>query len=540
VGKGGVCGPVCVTECQVCTSFDSNLGGLLEEQGPAALASAKATLTLRHRLFVKRKRDASETVSWRPVKRYRTAAKSWLLNLDNQVSGTLAVNGLASFVPPAAREGIWANWRSWRHLLISIDQGSDGICATNYLKHLKANVTIYCDWSHGANNDFSETLRAMGLFPYWLLMLIVFNVEHGPFADDMRWNQVEEAWRELRKHYDAKSCELFQYHCPRMKTELERGSLLPGGADGDPEVAVWEFLDQAPPFHKKGSKTQLSRFQAARRKAASFLPVWSAKLFQCEYCAIESGFMNSAKLGKLTVRDPALNPDGTEASTTTNPGHISVCEKALRSTCQNSLVISCVMLEDYYHAQLMKIIVACSDPVEEWHSLQNKTLRDTESSKRWLPEQLDGGFWKHVRDIMSKLRSRDLLEDIGFELSLRVMDNLAALLESELAEVFGDFALCLGSKRVVRCLWFLRGWPSRMVGVLGTEQLAMSTMGAFKDDLEAWEALASAPEPSKAMQNVLKRSVFNETSVQQYVEVACNIFNHTSLCSNPWETNAKT
>lgn len=62
------------------------------------------------------------------------------------------------------------------------------MCSTAFLKHLRTNVSVLCDWAHGANNDFLDTVRDHKMFGWWLLMLILFNVEHGPFAEDLRWN----------------------------------------------------------------------------------------------------------------------------------------------------------------------------------------------------------------------------------------------------------------------------------------------------------------------------------------------------------------
>eukprot|EP00971_Amphidinium_carterae_P081199 1606148-Amphidinium_carterae.1 len=63
---------------QVCKSFDSAWG--------AGEESTEAR-NQRHRAWFGKQEQTSKKAVWRPMKRYRTAAKCWLENLDNQVGG---------------------------------------------------------------------------------------------------------------------------------------------------------------------------------------------------------------------------------------------------------------------------------------------------------------------------------------------------------------------------------------------------------------------------------------------------------------------
>lgn len=72
---------------------------------------------------------------------------------------------------------------------------------------------------------------------------------------------------------------------------------------------------------------------------------------------------------------------------------------------------------------------------------------------------------------------------------------------------------------MARHLWFIRGWPSRMVGLLGDGPLATSTMEAFNLDLGAHQAMCALPQPTKAIKNLIRRSCFNHASVRQYIKV---------------------
>lgn len=69
-----------------------------------------------------------------------------------------------------------------------------------------------------------------------------------------------------------------------------------------------------------------------------------------------------------------------------------------------------------------------------------------------------------------------------------------------------------------RCLWLTRGWPNRMAAVLAGGEVKVATQEAFRRDLEAFEALVAAPDASSAMMAVIRRSVFQRTSVKQLVQ----------------------
>jgi hypothetical protein len=90
--------------------------------------------------------------------------------------------------------------------------------------------------------------------------------------------------------------------------------------------------------------------------------------------------------------------------------------------------------------------------------------------------------------------------------------------ENDLADLMGGFTLSLASARMRRSLWAFSGWPARMVGVLGSDGVRDSTIAAFKADYTAFQALASHPQKTQAMQSLLARSVFNDVSVKQFVE----------------------
>lgn len=194
---------------EVCRAHDDEAAAGQAAGGEAGRQRALELAWARQRCWLKRRRTPDgEGSSLRPAKRYRTSAKAWLLNLDNQLCRSLPLRGLADFAYPMPRLAE-VPWRDQLHLQVALDQGSDGLAAASFLRHLGVNATFIMDWSHGVQNELYESLRECALWSFWLLLLVAMNVEHGPFNDDGRWNQLRDCWQGAVENHDPQSFPLF-------------------------------------------------------------------------------------------------------------------------------------------------------------------------------------------------------------------------------------------------------------------------------------------------------------------------------------------
>lgn len=222
----------------------------------------------RQQCWLKRRASDPQQASWRPSKRYRASAKQWLYAVGNQLKSSLPCRGLKDFVKS---ENSWTSWRDYRHLLISADQGSDGLSAISYLRSLGVVVTYCPDFSHGSQNDFYDALKSTNLFPFWILMLVVYNLEHGPWQDDVRWNLVNESWSEVCGHF-GDSFPLLDQRAEDIANEAGgRCQILQDTGQEDVHRAIWAKMAPGG-WRPKGHRTNLNRFWASREKAESFLP----------------------------------------------------------------------------------------------------------------------------------------------------------------------------------------------------------------------------------------------------------------------------
>ena len=463
---------------------------------------------------MKRAAEAGPNTTWRPKKRYRLSAAHWCLNMDNQIRQSLGLNGFADFIPK-----VGVPWRKRRHVNIAVDQGSDGLCAANWLLAMKVCMTLWCDFSHGATNDVTSTIKAMGLWSFFLLMLVTLNLEHGPWDCDTRHAQVQEGWAETASIHTSSTSVLFQHHLPNMIYQL-RHVLEKMDFIGPVDNAVFDMTHQEPLLKKKGYKKRNARFMDLRRGLKELLPKWSVKCCQYEHVAIEMGMVSQKQIEKLKKGvAPAIKE--TQDPNSTSAAVLTLDDKVVRGTCQNALVISVAMLSEGSHYHLCAIVVACTEPVDSWHSTQNKALRSEAESIKWVVKQLEGDFWKHCRDILGTMRDVKVLASVGItQCEVAFPDKCDMLIQDELAEVHGDFALLLSCKRVGRSLWFIQGLPHRLGLVLSKKHgVAQDCLKEFKLDFECYEACKEAAKTCSASASFERRSIFHHSSVQLHVEV---------------------
>lgn len=512
-----------ITTSKVCQAHESALETVECKLSPAVQHQEKEAAKARMRMWCKRKEAPGHRVSWRPPKRYRLGAKHFLYNLDNQVRRALPLQGLASFVRDAEGQGCWGDWRRWRHLTLCVDQGSDGLAACSFLRHLSLNLCVVTDFSHGGQNDFYDGLRDTSLWSFWVLMLVVFNCEHGPWDDDLRYHQILESWQQACAHYAPSTMELFQHHLPAIQEDCAKvEGMLDGELGEAQEKVLWGLMGAG--WKPKGHKTNLNRFFASLDKAKTFLPYWHMSLCKYEHLCLETGMLGSQQVAKLRLRSEPADPEGREGTLSTSSARLNIAEKALRSAAQNAIVLATLMLGEPWHRHLTAAIVEVGRPLHIWHKDQNHQLRSAPESLKWLVQMTTGQFFEHVRGIFGVLFSVSALQNIGLDMRCfsgatgcekMLPDEGSAGWQDDLSDIFGDLAMALGGRRLVRCAFMWRGWPLRMAGILAEGPMADDVVQEFKRDAEA-VAMLRAIEKDAALRELCRRTSFNDVAVQQY------------------------
>ena len=94
---------------------------------------------------------------------------------------------------------------------------------------------------------------------------------------------------------------------------------------------------------------------------------------------------------------------------------LTVEDRSLKAVCQNTIVLSCIMLSDSNNERLVRIVSTIGEPLLQWHISQSKTLRSCSDSLQFLVDQVVGGqYLKHCEDMVSTMTSVSAMEACGF------------------------------------------------------------------------------------------------------------------------------
>lgn len=385
------------------------------------------------------------------------------------------------------------------------------------------NMTVITDWSHGAQNDMYDAMKDQHLWGYWIMMLVCYNMEHGPWADDLRWAQIVDSWAEATRSFSPTEMPVFEEHLA-MAVHEQGGdqAVMQSAEDGESlEMRMWRLMHSG--WRAKGYKTCLIRFFATREKAATFGPWWHLSLIKYSYLIVESGMASTKKIAQLAVKPPR-GPQDERA--VTDSKRLDLSEKAMRASAQNALVLSCLILGDYKNCRLARCIVAITAPLHRWHAEQKRAQRKSQGNLKWLVAQLDGAFTATIAGTLAVLADIPSLQTIAFDLGNGPVSTDNATLmsfpemfgdEDDIADVLGGLCLSLVGRRLARCAFLLRGWPLRLCGVLGSASLRAETVREFQLDLSAYEAMKLQPA-ERSIQGFLRRSCFNDVACQQFAE----------------------
>ena len=153
------------------------------------LAAEQADVKVRNTAWLIRSRDHFRQQLWRPRKRHRVAAVSFLRHLDCFLKRTCG-DGLAFIQQPVPidERGCPFTWPSRSVACDMESSGHGGVMAGQ--RHWNLNLDYTPDTSHGGHRSSLDGLKKAGRFPFISTMMLVRAVPHGPWGEDMRHRQV--------------------------------------------------------------------------------------------------------------------------------------------------------------------------------------------------------------------------------------------------------------------------------------------------------------------------------------------------------------
>ena len=286
---------------------------------------------------------------------------------------------------------------------------------------------------------------------------------------------------------------------------------------------AWDIMRQEGLFEKQGTRVSLCRFLAWLRAARKLLPKWHHLHWVTEFLAIELDMLKGTKFVtkvalKTSVVQSAMELDTTSSSVPSIDG------KVLKSCCQNAVVVGMMMLDDVDNKRLLHAMTYPCLPLNDLHSLQNTECRSVDGNKAYCAKQVNGDFMKTMKDIMKTLTDAGVMAECGFSVlgndaKQRVEGAHAVHAEDEWAGLLADISLALVAARHRRKLWSF-GFPHVAVGMTNGDAIrGHQIMHRLRRMHGAWQWLKSKEGQHPMVDQLLRRSQFNNASVMQLVHV---------------------
>lgn len=487
----------------------------------AGVLEAKATWMEKARCWLKRKKQLDDTAEAKRPKKFRKKSYMWLLSLNTTLVNVIGRSieaychdedgdGPSGVSPPAAM---------WPYLAISADQGPDGLCASFFLAyHCKANIEFFWDPSHGYQRDIMLATGMVGLSAFMHLMVITYNLGHGPWDSHARYAQLCESTTSYLQHH-AHQCPLFHFY--KMQIAKEFGLLEFSGqalADADIIQAMKDHWS----MKQKGAKVHLCRFGDFTTKAAEFDGHHTFTLLRCLHLGLTEGMFSKAVLDILLK--PVKLDAPSETAEKTPVARSNDAHQKLRHLCNNNIAVAAVMLSDYRTGFRTKVLYKLADPVCRWYKHQSSNIRSTAEAASWLAQQVKGDIWIPLQATWKQLLDQQLLEQLGLDITffpgVHQLDEGHPVVgeNEEIADLAGRYIISLVALRDRRLQFYTEGWQGKQTMLFSGDPAVQSQ--AVRDLQEqhlAFKALKLRTD--SVSRNMVRRSIFQLAPMQQLVSL---------------------
>ena len=474
----------------------------------------------RQKSWLNRHSGAAPT-SWRPIKLHRLSARAWCRNVDNAFRIGTGHAGLAFFDPQDYTKPPWNSWESFRFAAIGMDFGSDGNCVAHAMTyHFKLAVERMPDQSHINNRVVYNSLKEVGLYPLVLLLVVGWNLLHGPDKEDTRWHQVREGLGDMYARSQWYDVPLFVSMAPRIIASLRQMGVDFGPAEA-PEAVAWSWMRKRAAFLRQGSHTVLSRFQAIAAGLKTHMPFWPIELYERTAVDLEEDFLVGKKFLQKFVARPGRTDVVEEGGGTTSSAALTMESRAFRSCCQNSVVVSVMTLSEDDNERYGWMMLRVCEPVMVHSNLQVTMCTSADGCEKWITQQAAGGYISFVREVLIRLWDFASVEASGLVCNLAQRNTIMghtpneASTEDDFANVYGQLVVHTASQALKRGRWLLRGYPWSLCRALLLSDVGLSAVLAdFRRDAEVFERFKNADLGRHGMKLLSRHLLTKVSSVQ--------------------------
>lgn len=469
------------------------------------------------RKFLKRGLDGDQA-ELRPRKRKRVPSYTWLRFIDNTLSWSSG-QGLCQFqylAPLHERPDPF----SWRRLALAPDQGADGVCATNMLAGpLRANVFVAWDLNHSVHNDVELSFQNSDMWTFMMTFVVVANVPCAPWGEGKRWRQARGVMDEFYRCVNPQDCPMFLSLQSALIEEFDCAAEVLSAPM--PEQVLWEKVHMSSPWQWKDEKLVVNRFLGMVQRAEEEASRSASRQFAYTLACLQLDYLAGGGVRKISLpRGAGTAPE--TASAATSSKRVGAEEKALRSGCQNTMVLACLFWNDPLNVVRLRLVQTVTKSTLAWHKRQNHMVRNSEGARAFLLEQARGGFMAALAAVFSPMRSEDQLQHCRFVLpggdaNVERVGDAALADEVEAAKIMGSVCLSLVGARLKRMAWLFRGWPRSSALFLGSDSDQRKCGEQLMEDVASWRHCAGIAGEWKALSAIVERSCLGEVCCEQLV-----------------------
>ena len=470
---------------QACSHF--SVAALAGTFAPRDFNLEVKSMNARHTAWLRRVVDSKGKATWRPRASYRVGTLRWLIEIDN-IQRVSTSNGGLCWVLYKKELPLWdfSNWRSWPTLVIGADQGPKCVCglsALQYKPEIQSNITPLFEFSHGANNDFQGLLKDLGRWHFALILLIIYNLPHGPDKDPgMRYEQFGQMLRFISENFDPATFALWQARVPAMADELAGEFEL--NSERGPALSLWDHFVANPSAHFLGERVKMCQYMAWWEAGNKLLKHWSFNLFKAECVSIESDWLHRQSFLQLPAVSPVIAQDTIQSTAST----ITAIEtKILRSCCANNVVVQVAVLSMPSYRRLLAHLVRFTAPLKTWQGAAAKCNCSATGCREWLLREMSDSMLAHQKEMLAGLHDQANLQDCGYHEYVACRgEDLAnqTSRDEEMATLAGDIVLGLIAKRQRRNFYLTNSFPNRQWRALVGPTEAQMIAADFKRHLE--------------------------------------------------------
>ena len=380
------------------------------------------------------------------AKVHRKKAFQWIVALDNTIWIMTGLR-LADYVVKDEWFQNNAQPHCWNLLMGVADKGPDGVCAANFLKWvLRVCLDMWWDPSHGAWGSCRYAVEFAGLGVHIFLMMIAMNCGQGEWKDGVRGCQVRTATVTVSKSMSCSENMPYQWCLPGIIKEK-----------------CWDRYADDPSFHEGLYEHQLTggMWEKDHQKAnmRDFFGLikrfdmddsinWSEKLYGLKCACVEMDLWQKLEDAPADAAAPAQ-----DKRTKLSFAQSKKDAFAIKRAAGNPIYHAYLMYADQENLMKMHIILTVTRPLHRWHQCQNVELRSVETGQKWLIQQCNGGFMKHVQATVDVVHcSNGSYEKMGvqqfdFDPAANEVDGAECAQQDALSAHIGDMALgCAGSR----------------------------------------------------------------------------------------------